>query len=132
MMICVRDLIGCPYKVHGRNKSEGFDCYGLTMEVENRAGKRIPDFVYNDTDLKSNEQTAELLFEGISAKRLNRPEPYCLIAINIAESPSHIAVYLGGGKIIHSTQVHGVHISNIERYSNRVYGYYRVLEYIEG
>jgi cell wall-associated NlpC family hydrolase len=128
-MVNVRDLIGCPYKMHGRNKQEGFDCYGLAIEVESRAGKYLPDVFYTATDTKTNEETGKILVNGLDVLKIERPEPYCIISIKIHDTPCHIGVYLGGGKFIHSTQLHGVHVSNLEKYRNRVYGYYRILEH---
>lgn len=39
------DLLGVPFKVHGRDK-RGMDCYGLVLECLRREGKSLPDFVY--------------------------------------------------------------------------------------
>ena len=48
------DLLGVPFKVHGRDK-KGMDCYGLVLECLRREGKSLPDFVYQNDRQPSSE-----------------------------------------------------------------------------
>lgn len=59
MLVSYRDLIGVPYKVHGRSIEDGLDCYGLAIEVLRRNGIRLDDVIYSDND----EDTKSRLYE---------------------------------------------------------------------
>ena len=50
----VKDLIGIPYKDHGRDFS-GMDCYGIAIEVLKRFGKNLPDVFYDKTSIENNK-----------------------------------------------------------------------------
>lgn len=123
-MIEVADLIGAPFKIHGRSKEEGFDCLGLVIEVERRAGKEIFDPFYDTVDAESNKKVMETLTGGVAAQELSSPEKYCVVKMNSGARP-HCGVYLGEGNVIHATENCGVVIQKIHRM--KVDGYYRVL-----
>lgn len=53
-MINIDDLIGIPYKLHGRNK-EGYDCYGLAIEILKRMGYTLPDLYLGEESEKLNQ-----------------------------------------------------------------------------
>lgn len=126
--IFLRDLIGVKFKTHGRSIEEGYDCYGLAIEVERRAGKALADVWYEGTSDKENIKTAELVRKGISLEKIDCKEPYCLVDIAIdGGKTSHVGVYLGNGEMIHSTRECGVCIQNIQRYKSLIKGYYKVV-----
>jgi len=102
-MITLRDLIGIPYKVHGRNR-EGMDCYGLAIEIYKRLGKTLPDAFSGDLST----------IEGIKGKQIETPEPYCLILFEYLGQKSHIGIYLGNQKFIHASGL-GVVIQNLSK-----------------
>ena len=119
-----RDLLGVKFKVHGRSIEEGFDCYGLAIEVLRRNGITMPDVFYKD--LESREVIHDELHSIIPHKRIEKPENYCIIEIAVKEEPIHIAVYIGGGMMIHTTYKTGVIIEPLVRYNKRILGYYKV------
>jgi cell wall-associated NlpC family hydrolase len=43
------DLIGVPYKAHGRGE-DGLDCFGLILVIAKRLGKSMPDVWYERGD----------------------------------------------------------------------------------
>jgi len=49
-----------------------------------------------------------------------------LILIRMFGVESHIAVYIGDGKMLHTQKKTGSVIDRIERYENRITGFYRV------
>jgi cell wall-associated NlpC family hydrolase len=120
----IRDLIGIPYKTHGRGK-EGLDCYGLAIEVLKREKIDLPDVFYDDTGAENSAKTMELLENGIPHKVLDHPEKNCIIELKVFGLPCHIGVYLGNGEFIHCTK-NGVVIDKLHRWRNRVKGFYRV------
>ena len=82
--------IGCPY-VWGAEGPNSFDCSGFTSYVfKNAAGVSLPrtssaQSGYGTTVSKSNLQPGDLVFFNTSG-----------------EGVSHVGIYVGGGKMIHS------------------------------
>jgi len=118
------DLLGCKFKVHGRNKVEGFDCYGLAMEVLRREGIKLPDIPYNQIDHA--ESILEDIWSTCNFEKVDRPTKNCLIEIEYRNLPMHVAVYIGNGKMIHSVIGYGVRIEPIHLWEKRIKGYYKV------
>ena len=121
--ISIRDLIGCKFKVHGRNKEEGFDCYGLVIEIMKRQGITIPDPIY--TDIQKTEETYNQLMKKIKYEKLVKPVEYCIVLIDL-KNARHIGVYLGNGDFIHATENCGVIIEPIKRWNSKIEGFYKV------
>jgi len=124
-MIPVKDLVGIPYKDHGRD-SAGMDCYGLVIEVLLRAGISVPDVFYADTAIETNAAVMQVLESGIPNTRLDGPEEAAVIEILIMGQPSHVGVCLGDGTFIHALRKIGVVIEPLYRYRNKTKGFYRV------
>lgn len=108
-----RDLIGVPYKAHGRSKEEGFDCYGLVIEMARRTGKNLKDAF--------REKTAEKL----NVKKIDSPEPYCLVAIRTFGKDNHVGMYIGRGMVMHCSYA-GVVAQRLSDFD--VSGFYRITE----
>jgi cell wall-associated NlpC family hydrolase len=121
----VKDLVGIPYKAHGRDAS-GMDCYGLVIEVLRRQGKNVPDVFYPDTDNETNKKILRVLEEGIPNVELQKPEEGAVVEILVFGQPSHVGVCLGDGTFIHALKKIGVVIEPLYRYRNKIRGYYRV------
>lgn len=122
----IRDLIGVKYTDGGRSKEEGFDCYGLVIEVLRRAGIRMPDIEYETA--KGNTGAYKEAIGTGRFKKLENLEPYSILALTVNGQPTHCGVYLGEGKMIHSTEREGVTICNIQRWTNRIAGVYKVTD----
>lgn len=125
-MIDIKDLIGIPYKVHGRDK-DGMDCYGLAIEVMKRCGITLPDVFYDDIEQNTCEKI-RILNNGLPLKKMQKPCENCIIVMNTKGYESHIAVYLGEGMLIHSVRNLGVVYEPLRRYEKRVTEYYQVGE----
>ena len=120
--VSVRDLVGCKYKIHGRNKEEGFDCLGIDIEVLRRNGIDIPDVDYD------NPGQYEDVFLEIQNKvrylKIDFPMKLCIIVFRVRGEPTHTGIYLGDGLFIHATK-DGVRSEPLHRWANRVEGYYK-------
>ena len=123
----VRDLINLPFKPHGRDR-EGFDCWGLAMEVNRRMGIRLPDYAYGE------DMEVTLLHKLVSGNKdlileLDRPEPYCLVGFSIIPGyETHIGTVLGDcRRFIHIRRRQRVIISRLNDivWRRRVRGFYR-------
>ena len=118
-MINIDDLLGVPYKNHGRNK-DGYDCYGLVLEVEKRFGHILPDI----DDMKCSEALRNFdKLHSETIKLLN----VCEITEPLQESDvilfkgtsntlNHIGVYLGDNNFIHCNK-YGVHIEKLDKWN---------------
>lgn len=117
------DLIGCKFKVHGRDK-DGFDCFGLCIEVLKRNGIELKDVFYED--FLNNDCVKSKVFKNNVYKKIDNLKENCIIDLEIQRNEPHIAVYIGDGKMIHCTKNLGVIIEPIYRYKNKIKGYYQV------
>ena len=121
----IKDLIGTPYKEHGRDSS-GMDCYGLVIEVLRRTGITVPDVFYPDTGNETNRKILKVLEEGIPNVQIDKPETGAVVEILVHGQPSHVGVCIGNGEFIHAIKRIGVVIEPLSRYRHRIKGYFRV------
>ena len=121
----VKELLGTPYKMHGRTIQEGLDCWGLVLLIYANMGIKLPDPVYcSQGDFP---QVAENLGSLTSIfNKVDIPEKNSIIMIKVHNICSHCGIYLGDGYFIHSTSSHGVIIEPVYRYKKRIEGYYKV------
>lgn len=124
----VDDLIGARFSVHGRSLKDGFDCYGLAIEVSRRYGHELPDLEY----MKSDEYTMNTNYESVLTKLGDEikkipcedvSEGDLLLFQDAKGRSTHIGVCLGNGRFIHC-DIGGVRVSRIEYYG-RKFGAYR-------
>ena len=86
------DLLGRPYKLHGRGPDE-YDCYGLCMEVLKRRGIALPQEIYLDTHESWAETVAHAKVTDFV--RLEKPRPFCIVTFIVAPPlVTHIGVVL--------------------------------------
>ena len=120
----IRKLIGCKYKVHGRSIEEGFDCYGIDLEVWKIHGIYLPDVDYEKPE-QYEEVFLEML-EKVQYEKVDFPTELCIIVFRVRGEPTHTGIYLGEGLFIHSTKNYGVIVEPLHRWESRVEGYYKV------
>ena len=121
--VSINDLLGCKYKVHGRNKEEGFDCLGIVIEVLRRNGIEIPDVNYEKPE--QYEDVFLKMQSRVVYQKIDIPQKLCIIVFSVRNEPTHTGVYLGEGLFIHATKG-GVRAEPLHRWENRVEGYYKV------
>jgi murein DD-endopeptidase len=90
--------LGVPYRWGGLTP-RGFDCSGLVKYSFGKAGKVLPrtaaEMFYNKGYRVKSLRTGDLMF----------------FSQNKASRPSHVAIYIGGGKMIQSSSSKGVSIA---------------------
>lgn len=117
-MIDVSDLLGKRYVLHGRGP-DGYDCYGLVMEVEKRYGNMLPDFDYcHYTSEFFRERTMDVLDTGHPVRVDGFVEGALLLFEGSSGIKDHIGVYLGNGEFIHCNR-YGVNIGKVSTLENK-------------
>ena len=110
-------LLGSPY-MWGGNSTKGVDCSGLTWMAFHMNGVELPrdtsQQVKEGREVSLDDAVAgDLIFFGTPAEGSSR------------ERVSHVAIYLGGGRILHSSQV--VRISSLDPNSPDFYDHRPIL-----
>lgn len=92
-------FLGTPYLWGKDSLTEGTDCSGFVKSIYEHFGIFLPHSASLDRS------------EGFAVESLEDAKPGDLICY---EEPSHVALYIGGGKILHASSTNGVCISEVE------------------
>ena len=84
-------LLGTPYRYGGNRPSTGFDCSGFVQYAHATVGVHLP-------------RTSRQQYNSAKPIRKNnlRPGDLIFFRINNKRTVSHVGIYLGNGKFIHS------------------------------
>ena len=108
-------------KYIGKNYEE-YDCYSLFRAIQKELGYDLPEFKRcSNPYAVAVDAELEKLTRYV---RLDKPEMYCAVLMYNHGIPSHIACYVGDGRIIHSTSERGVCIDDLNM--SEVEGFYGV------
>lgn len=92
-------FVGVPY-VFGGTSTSGFDCSGYVQHVFALLGVRLPRTA--DSQFYAGRSTGGQMLAG-DLVFFQTYEP----------GPSHVGIYLGGGKFVHASSSHGVMVSHL-------------------
>lgn len=109
--------LGSPY-LFGGTSHEGFDCSGFSQVVFKQTGIDIP------------RTTGEQFEMGTSVKKEDLQKGDLIFFETIRKGPSHLGIYIGDNKFIHSSSSKGVAISKLDDpyyWGSRYLGARRVL-----
>jgi len=112
----IADLVGIPYKVHGRDET-GLDCFGLIWLIAKRNGTPIKDPVYKGFD-----PSLVKLANYIGMKQTDKFEIGCVLEIE-KDGRLHLGYAIDQERMIHCARNEGVIVENIVKYN--VKGYYK-------
>ena len=94
-------LIGSPYAAGG-NSPAGFDCSGFVQ------------YLYSQVGISISRSSSTQMYDGVPVSYENAKPGDILIWGYSAGAPTHSAIYVGGGQMIHSTNpVQGVIASDV-------------------
>lgn len=124
-MIYLNDLIGVPFKIHGRD-TDGLDCYGLLIEIAKRLGVKFPDAFYNSINIDGKDSVYNFLQEKLPIEKIDKLEQYAVLLMFRGGKFTHVGVYLGEGKLIHCTEDCGVCIQDIRHFEKKIKEIYRI------
>lgn len=98
LVMSAMDFLGVPYRRGGDSAAEGFDCSGFTRHVfENSVGLLLPR--------RAVEQAHA---PGLVAVQRDELKPGDLVFFNtLRRTFSHVGIYIGDGKFIHSPRAGG-------------------------
>lgn len=123
MIIELDDLLGCPFKVHGRDK-KGFDCYGLVIEVEKKLGHNLVDLTkpYTKVDyMDYMENSASQIIKSNKLVETDNLQLGDIILFFDEEGKStHVGVFLKNKDFIHC-DTYGVRISQLDNYFRKIW-----------
>jgi cell wall-associated NlpC family hydrolase len=91
------EYLGVPYKWGGDTPAEGFDCSGYVWYVYGQQGVRLPR--------TSREQARA--GRAVTARRSSLRAGDLMLFAESRQPVSHVAIYAGGGRIIHSSSSGG-------------------------
>ena len=116
------DLIGIPYKEHGRSKEEGFDCYGLVIECCRRAGTPLVDLDLAVSSLPDSEAAKYAKKMNVEPIPAARPGALAEMEYN---GNLHLGYMVDRHNVLHTTQK-GVKLTYIG--ACKAKAFYKVVE----
>lgn len=114
-----QSFLGYRYTPGGASPATGFDCSGFVYYIYGLFGKRLE------------RTTTGMLYNGVGVSKDNmQPGDIILWDTSFGNRPSHAAMYIGGGMMIHAANSNdGVRLDNVsnwERYAGRIVSVRRV------
>ena len=122
--------IGLPYKENGRDTT-GIDCWGLArLFYKNELGIELPSYIelYSGSNDPRLPQTINYYKDNWT--KVESPKSGDLCLFNILGEPSHVGVYIGEGKFLHSRDGKDSVIDRLDspQWFRRLEGFYRYTE----
>jgi cell wall-associated NlpC family hydrolase len=121
------DLIGCPFRFHGRDINTGLDCLGLIYVLYERLNVPLPH-VKSVIDRKLREAALE---EGKNLfVKLEDKEPGCVVGFRVAGIVNHVGMVLDNNRFIHIQKHKRACIERLNdiKWASRIEGFYRFKE----
>lgn len=123
--------VGIPSRDHGRDR-DGCDCWGLVRLVyADELGIRLPG--YDETYVSTEEHAA--IGAAIAGRpdawfEVHRPAAYDVRLYRIGAHPCHVALHVGGGRMLHVTRGDAAKIEPTDSpvWEHRLVGIYRYRE----
>lgn len=127
-MIDITDLIGVRFCNHGRSIKEGFDCYGLAIEVSKRKGHILPDLWYLKSTNETFSENADSILSEMKGtlKETREQQESNLVVFFENKRMVHIGVILEENRFIHCDK-YGVKVELLSEYYRKDWRIYKWL-----
>jgi cell wall-associated NlpC family hydrolase len=119
------DLIGKPFVDMGRGP-EGFDCWGIVLEVNRRLGRDLPD--YPGVHICEQDVIlARIAAHRCEFDRVSDPQPGDVVLYKQYGDHLHFGAVIDGARFIHCSEGMGVKINRFDHPLIRqlIEGFYR-------
>lgn len=126
----INDLIGVRFTNHGRSIAEGFDCYGLAIEVSKRLGHTLPDLWYQKSCPETFSTHVDDVYIQMSSVVEETTEQNLGNLILFGDNKGrmvHIGVILEEGVFIHADNG-GVRVTALDNYYRKIWKVYKWLQ----
>lgn len=128
----IGQLIGIPFVSKGRDPAIGLDCWGLVRVFYERVLHiTLPSYADQYEAASDSVSVATAVSKNLMGGWLPVLEPQFGdgVLLRIDDCESHVGVYLGDGKMLHTQAGHNSVIDRVDglRWKNRVIGFYRHL-----
>lgn len=108
LVAAARACIGTPFRHQGRLPGVGLDCAGLGIVVAKSVGIEIKDFKgYPRTPFDGMLKKMFDEQDSLTQIDVNDIEPGDVLLLRITAAPQHVAIYVGGGYMVHAYQTIG-------------------------
>lgn len=123
-------LVGIPWVNRGRDPAVGLDCWGLLRHVyATKLGILLPSFADEYEDATDRAETVAVMNRcaGADWVRVDIPKVGDGVRLRVDGDPSHVAVYVGRGLILHAQAGTDSVIEELFglRWNKRIAGIYR-------
>lgn len=130
-MADIEKFVGIPYVAHGRSY-EGADCWGLLfLYYRDALGTPIPSYSAEMHDRNFHRRDIGPLMDSEIEKlwmQVDDPQPGDGILLRAGRFNSHVGVFLGSGRILHSEGPEQSVVARLDdiRLRSRVTGFFRL------
>lgn len=116
-----QQYLGTPY-VYGGTTARGFDCSGYTQKV------------FSDLGIKLKRSSRDQYTQGTAVSKSNLQAGDLVFFNTSGSGVSHVGIYIGNNKFIHSSTSKGVIVSSLSEsyWANRYMGAKRVVSFDDG
>jgi cell wall-associated NlpC family hydrolase len=83
--------------------------------------------IHSEKDTPPREETRNLIYSNKGEfEQVVSPEFGDLIVLKVLGIESHIAIYIGNGKMLHTSKRIGSVVERVEKFKKHIFGYFRI------